>query len=325
MMEQIREGFARASAGGVDEIRMKVAGRPVTIRCGDRDTLDLLTRPYRHLRVDRDHVPDLIVNAWSGGRSPTPPPNRGGDRRLLKSTSATVFVDSVEGLMAAYGESEAWYWTRGKALVPLWERAAPMRPIWKWWLDSIGHVLIHAAGVAVENRGVMFVGRSGSGKSTLALACFHAGMRFAGDDYIAVDPLGPTVSSIFASAKLASPDLLRGLDLAGAGEGTPGRLATKYVAFLGENAPNRLVTDFRPVAIVLPSYDPSSVNSVRATVTPAEVMRAMAVPSLLQLPGPHGDAMARMATLASRLPAFRLQSGSDLAKSVAVIEELLKS
>ena len=104
-------------------------------------------------------------------------------------------------------------------------------------------------------------------------------MRFAGDDYIAVDPLGPTVSSIFASAKLASPRLLRGLDLAGAGEGTPGRPATKHVACLGESAPSRLVTEFRPVAIVLPSYDPSFVSPVRAAVTPGEVMRAMAVPS----------------------------------------------
>ena len=235
----------------------------------------------------------------------------------------TVFVDLADGLLAAFGDSEAWYWTRGNALVPPWEMAAPMRPIWKWWLDSIGHVLVHAGGVAIEQRGLLLVGGGGSGKSTLALACFQAGLRFAGDDYMAVDPVGPVASSLFASAKLGNSDLLRGLDVMAASQGAPGDARDKHVAFLRETDLSRMVTSFSAVAIVLPSYDPSSVDAVLSEITPAEAMRAMAAPSLLQLPGPHGEAMARMAMLASRLPAYRLESGADLTRSVAAIEGLL--
>jgi hypothetical protein len=54
---------------------------------------------------------------------------------------------------------------------------------------------VHAAGVAVDGRAVLFPGASGAGKSTLALVCARAGMALLGDDlvFLRTDAHGPSI------------------------------------------------------------------------------------------------------------------------------------
>ena len=54
-------------------------------------------------------------------------------------------------------------------------------------LKRQGLFMVHAAGLALDGRGLLLAGQSGSGKTTLALALLRAGFQFLGDDTVFVD------------------------------------------------------------------------------------------------------------------------------------------
>ncbi len=56
-------------------------------------------------------------------------------------------------------------------------------------------ILIHAAAVEIDGRGVLLCGASGSGKSTLALALVERGARYLSDEIAAIDDVTMTVSA----------------------------------------------------------------------------------------------------------------------------------
>ena len=60
-----------------------------------------------------------------------------------------------------------------------------------WILPSDGTVLLHAAGVVLEERAFVMVGPSGSGKTTWATLAKQAGAMFLSDDLLFVDASGP--------------------------------------------------------------------------------------------------------------------------------------
>ncbi len=329
MLEELNAVF-RAAATNTDDLKIEVAGRPVTIRFAESATSRALGTALRHLVREDDRVPKLLIHAWSGG----PRPFRLGEARssndgryIKRSSEGIAYEDTIEDLISAFSPatSEAWYWTAAPDSFSAWEIAAPMRMIWSWWLPTIDHVLVHAAGIASNGKGILAVGRGGSGKSTLALSCLQAGLGFAGDDYVALDPAALTVSSLYASAKIASEELLDGMDLGTTGASGPGSREVKWTVFVGERHAHQLVSSFHAVALVLPTYDPARRASQVAVASRAEAMRAIAVPSILQLTGSPGDSFNMMAVAVKALPAFHLRMGTDRASSVRAISELVGS
>lgn len=87
-----------------------------------------------------------------------------------------------------------------------------------------GRLVLHAGGVAVEGRAVLFLGESGRGKSTLSAALVRSGADLVGDDAIAFDPGGghPRVRAIHPGLRLL-PDSLAAIGPAGQ---TPSMVAT---------------------------------------------------------------------------------------------------
>ncbi|MCE9629705.1 MAG: hypothetical protein K8S94_03160 [Planctomycetia bacterium] len=75
------------------------------------------------------------------------------------------------------------------------------------WIAAGGQFLMHAAGVALGDRGVLLVGAGGRGKTTTSLACSLAGFSFLGDDLCVVAPDASaagrhTIHGLYATAKL---------------------------------------------------------------------------------------------------------------------------
>lgn len=52
------------------------------------------------------------------------------------------------------------------------------------WAKHNGLVVVHGAGVGIDNKGVLLCGEGGAGKSTLALSCLAYNMQFISEDYL---------------------------------------------------------------------------------------------------------------------------------------------
>ena len=99
--------------------------------------------------------------------------------------------------------AEAWFWTPAPSAMASWDWAAPLRAILHWWLGSHGVVQVHGGAIGTAEGGVLVVGRGGSGKSTTALSSLGAGLRYAGDDFVAITTRPDAwVHSLYCSGKL---------------------------------------------------------------------------------------------------------------------------
>lgn len=64
----------------------------------------------------------------------------------------------------------------------------PSGPLWKNYSDNQDGRLLHATAVAVNGKGVLFVGPSGVGKSSLALDLIALGAKLVSDDRVLAVP-----------------------------------------------------------------------------------------------------------------------------------------
>lgn len=90
---------------------------------------------------------------------------------------------------------DAWWWATRSCL----------RPLWFAGLASRGQHPVHAAGVAVDGRGILVLGTSGAGKSTLAYHLASAGTAFLSDDTVFVSGPPPRVAGIGERIRLRAP------------------------------------------------------------------------------------------------------------------------
>jgi hypothetical protein len=202
----------------------------------------------------------------------------------------------------------AWHYVADATALVWHQKAAPLRAVLHAWAGGSGLVVVHAAAVGRPEGGVLVVGTAGSGKSTTSLTCLRAGFRFAGDDYVLVDPDRPFVHSLYSSAKLEWRHLDRHPELFRAANG---RGDAKALAFLADDVPEQLVAGFEALAIVLPRVGDRDDTRVVAT-SAADALLRLAPSTILQTPGRSQSDLGSMARLVEVLPAFRLELGTDL-------------
>ncbi len=178
--------------------------------------LDTVVMPaLAHLEIAQSHSnPDATIHVWDSGSTGVPAPPRPcpvewlTDRGDIWGMSSPRYRSSFHWVEAAINvldlqQGLGVYWTNDAATLPYWAKASPFRPLFHWWLGKNGCQLLHAAAVGTEDGALLITGKGGVGKSSTALACLSAGMRYVGDDYLAVrlDP-EPTVYSLYSTAKL---------------------------------------------------------------------------------------------------------------------------
>gem|GEM_PF-458614 len=163
-----------------------------------------------------------------------------------------------------------------------------------------------------EEGAVLLVGQTGAGKSTAALACLDAGMRYLSDDrcLLALEP-EPRVHCIYNAAKLR-PEQMRRFPRLLPAVRNPGEAETeKALVFVNEYAPERLAPSLPVRAVLLARVSGKSGTSVEP-VSPAPVLRELAVSSMIYQPGMARDELRMMADLVRRVPCYRIHLGSDL-------------
>lgn len=82
------------------------------------------------------------------------------------------------------------------------------------WTGANGEYWMHAAGLALGDRGVLLLGAGGRGKTTTALACAARGLSFLGDDLCIAAPdrsghARHMIHGVYATAKLNADSLAR--------------------------------------------------------------------------------------------------------------------
>jgi hypothetical protein len=332
VFDELQAGFERAVGrlrAGVDQAACVFGGQPARVRVGGGELFRHLMGPFEHLRADGgpDGPASLDVSLWDEnatgvqaardalhGQEPVTDIAVTGRFVLQRLSRSVTGLDRRTGRIVG-----AVAWDDG---VDVYQRGKPLaRLLAEWYADrSVG--VMHAGLVARGTRAVLLAGREGAGKSTLALACVRAGLAFLGEDYAALEfrddgvVVGHSVyNSVFLTPESAGwfPDLAP--HLRGAGE-------DKSVVLVADVWPSRLLRSARIAALAICRVTGAATIRVRPA-TRAEALLAVAPSSLLSVHGRRADSLERLARLVERVPAFRLDLGTDLAAAVAGVDEIL--
>jgi hypothetical protein len=314
-VSRLQEDFERAveAAGGVVDLRLAVAGKPVRIRFAGAAAAEALSPAFAHLVAREDGPPALTLHVWDSGTRGAEATGAGASYYYEQDGLRALHQPASDVLSVLTAEADTgWFWMPDAHGLPYWDYTAPFRHLLSWWLDAQGLRHVHGGAVGTEDGGVLFVGPGGSGKSTTALSSLlDERLRYAGDDYVAVGSgPAPSVHSLYCSGKVHPDDLHRLPHLEPAlAEGA--HADEKAVFYVEQAFPGRSIAGFPLRAIVVPRV--TDRRAARALPgTRAEALAALAPSTIFQLHPPARDALARMAELVRAVPTFVLELGSDV-------------
>jgi hypothetical protein len=326
--------FAEASSRGhgLVERSYEIAGRTVLMRFAGSAMFDRISGSFAHLESSGVDEPVLRVNVWDTASTGTlAPPILGveldgdptgpiyyyeeGDVQALSRWNTLSVFDG--------NANEAWFWAPDPATMPSWDWASPMRSILHWWLGRHGILQVHGGAVGLPEGGVLVVGRGGSGKSTTTLASLLSGLRYAGDDYVAIETgTSPYVHSLYSSGKLDTHHLERFPTLLGAVVNPVRPEFEKAVIYAQRARGGASINGFPIRAVLVPRV--AGVPETRIIPTTATAALAAIAPStIFQLHPPQRDALARMGALVRQVPCFSIELGTKLEQIPGAIAELL--
>ncbi|MES2460460.1 MAG: serine kinase [Armatimonadota bacterium] len=310
------EGFESAAenAGAVFERFYTVGGLSVCLRFAGPALLSRLTPALEHLAAIPSPNPSLTVCLWDSASTrtdlPTPARSAGKTEDCADSLLLHYAVSGALSVLSTQA-STAVYWVPDAERLPYYECGAPLLTILHWWLGSQGQQVVHAASVGTEDGGVLLVGKGGSGKSTTAKACLGSALRYAGDDYCAVQPgTQPRIHSLYSSGKVCAPDVAHYAHLEPALSNRARLPEEKALYFLAGHIPSALSAGFPLKAILLPQVTGLPQTRV-VRISPAASLIALAPSTLFQLPHAGGADFSRLGALVRQVPSYRLELGTD--------------
>jgi hypothetical protein len=192
------------------------------------------------------------------------------------------------------------------------------------WLAHRGSWLMHAAGVALDGRGVLLIGDGGRGKTTTALAAAQRGFSYLGDDLCIVSPDASgrgqhVMHGLYATAKL-NPDTRDRLGITAWHQlGTTPK--GKAVAALPTEIGFALSVPLAAIVLVGP---PRHATTEVAQLSASEAIRHIgtAAGPAVKTSGPTGGWLAAMAALARDVPVLGLSLDWDLDRVVGSLADV---
>jgi hypothetical protein len=268
-----------------------------------------------------DRSPDLCFEFHARGETIDRPPGEGrpvydtprGEVAYFPSDDL-LYIDAGEGVNAlcepgagctriSIGRErpDLWLLSRPMFTLPLLESAKRR--------ERYG---LHAAGVAVDGRGILLPGASGTGKSTLAIALIRAGMDFLGDDLVFLHPGNDGVHGLafpddidFTDATARLFPELDALPRPGMRDGWPKRQLS--VDQLGGV---RTALECHPCVLVFPGI--GNLQSSRLEpITAAEALLELAPSVLLTDPSSSQAHLNTLTRLVGQCACLRLEMGQD--------------
>jgi hypothetical protein len=325
---------AAQSVGGFIDSCYSVGGYAIRLRFAGPALIPHMTPALAHLAIPPNAMPALTICLWDCASTQVrlPPASWRGEDFLARgeiqgynddriSMTYQYGVEAFSMLDAA--QDVAVFCIRDASQVPYYEKGAPLRTIFHWWLSNHARQLVHAAAVGTLAGGVLIGGKAGSGKSTTALACLNSELFYIGDDYVllSTEPT-PFVYSLYNSAKL-NADHVHRLPYLVPKISNPEKLETeKALVILKDHYPQKVINGLPARAILLPRVTGLPETNLKK-VSPAMGLAALAPSTIFQLPRAGDGAFQFLARFVKQVPCYCLEVGTDLSQIPDVISGLL--
>jgi hypothetical protein len=222
------------------------------------------------------------------------------------------------------GANIVWY-PRPDALQEL-VRANVLGPVLALALEVTGLLCLHGSAVAINGRGVAFLGGKHHGKSTLATALTLAGARLASDDLVAVDPGPPAFVEPGVPSVRLWEDAARHTNVAAACAAAIQGIKTTATGFARELlVEGRMPLD--AIYILVPTRNAIDIPAAsRHQLVGAEATIALAQNRKLPdtLVGMHaaGGQLRAARKIASHVPVWTLHTARDLTRLPMIVDQI---
>lgn len=220
----------------------------------------------------------------------------------------------------------AVYWIDDASAIPPWERARPFLPTFQAMLRPTHWVLVHAAGIASNGRGILLTGLGHAGKSSLSLAALEAGWTFCADDFVAVE-CGevPRIAPLFATARLRADmvDRFPGLLSCVREVSDDGEPRHELALNRHANGPVAGGIPFRDVVLVARR---GAAHPKLAPVARSAALTALMTTTAVATPGYAADHMRKLsALLAGSCRVWSFDPGCEFPAALEALDHLLET
>lgn len=338
---ELQISFFRAAdaAGATRQLDFCIAERRVRLEFAGVSAIQSLTRALNHLTLPPQAEPDITLHVWdlaeTGDAIPPPP----WDEELYERAVNGIGVEQDNRVITYHPDGRILYVydsarhigyvvTFDQAQLPVYERAAPLRPILFPALADFNIQYTHGACIGLPDGGVLIAGRGGAGKSTTSLACLHSELLFAGDDYCALEhaPFAgdtPRAHSLYSSAKAGAATIARLPFLEPLVQYWDTEGSQKAICFLHEQFPEKIIKSFPLRAVLIPRV--TGERDTRAERASAQAaLLALAPSTVAQLPHADGRVFQRLARLMRQVPCYYFLAGTEMQQIPRTILKVLE-
>ena len=260
------------------------------------------------------------------------PPNAFWGEELIGTGG--VFYSTDERYVAHYNSTNCFfqiadnsnnnaiYWLKDEALIPDYERSFSFRWILHHFTENTNFCMLHAAGLGNEKGGFILPAKSGSVKSNTSLACIGTSIKYLGDDFILVDSIKLIAYNLYNCAKIEPQRIQFFPKIASFFLHKFKQYDTeKAHIYLYPQFKNSLIKSFKIKAILIPRFTGNTTTETN-NASAADSLIAMA-PTTIGVLKASKKSFQKMVKIARHLPAFSLETGSNLSEIPTKIDLLL--
>lgn len=212
-------------------------------------------------------------------------------------------------------------WFTNVAGIPSWEKSFPFRQVLAVFYENSDYCMIHGAGVASGDLGVIITAKGGSGKSTAALACLTDGFDYVGDDFILYNLNTKYMYSLYNVAKLEfhQLELFSNFNDLLVASNTD---MQKQQIFLYPKFADKLANKVKVKAILVPKFD---AELEETTLEPGSVALSVIsmAPTTVFLLKAGKDLFVKLTAVCHELPNYRLNTSSNIQSISRIVRKFL--
>jgi len=331
----LERSIAAEAAAGTVERWFELAGFVLRVVFAGNGLVECFMPALAHLEIKAVGRADAVFHVWdseSTGVQMVEPlvtrecfTHRGdiwtmGSQRFKSAYLWSEYALNLFDAVAATGV----YWAQAAGPLPYWAKAAPLRSLFHWWMETKDCQLLHAAAVGNRDEAVLITGKGGLGKSTTALSCLARGLQYLGDDYVVVqqDPT-PRVHSLYNTGKVAWDQIARFPQFAGLARNPDSPEEDKAVMYLFPEMAGRIAKSLPLKAILTPCIGGRPQTEL-GRVSKSLLQRAAAFTTMSQLPHASRRTQDFVNRLVDSLPGLRITLGTDFDGIADGIQQLLE-